>query len=70
MEHSEKITQQFIWMLVLAEVLILIIWSSDVLVEEEAPDPYDNAAGILYQHGLARNMDKSYQVPVYHDVPN
>ncbi|CBY07663.1 unnamed protein product [Oikopleura dioica] len=69
MEHSAKVTEQFIWMLVLAEFLILIIWSSDVLVEEEPANPYYDAEGILFQHGLARNMDKSYQVPLYHNVP-
>ena len=68
MEHSAKITEQFIWMLVLAEVLILIIWSSDLMIEEEPQDPYYQH-GIIYQQGEGRNMDKSYQIPIYHDVP-
>ncbi|CAG5102275.1 Oidioi.mRNA.OKI2018_I69.chr1.g225.t1.cds [Oikopleura dioica] len=42
-EQAASITEKFIWMLVLAELLILIIWSIDVLVDDEKKDPYQAA---------------------------
>ena len=37
-KKAASITEKFIWMLVLAELLILIIWSIDVLVDDEKKD--------------------------------